>query len=265
MNKPDKTIGSPIGLYERMGERTTQPFALQILDGLSAVDGLSMIDVAAGTGGLAVVAAERGARVLATDVSPAMVERTSERLRPFNSCRAEVMDFRALDVPDASFDIALSNFGVLAYSPWQQGLAEMTRVTRAGGRIVLAMWTHRDDCSPAHLMRRVFNELFPGRELWPSNMFPIFSEKSLQSSVGDAGCADVEVRVAEEAWSPFSSADVVSECDPMFRSFPGYAALSADEAETLRKSLQAAFQGYASGDGIIRLPTKAFIVTGRKA
>lgn len=259
------TAPSPIGLYERIGERATQPFALRLLEGLTPIEGKALIDIAAGTGGLAVAAAERGAHVLATDVNPAMIERTRERLRPFSLCRAEVMDFHALAVNDAGFDIAVSNFGILAYATWQQGMSEMIRVTRSGGRIVLSMWTHRRDCAPAHVMQRVFSQAFPGRELWPSNLFPIFSEEQLAAIILDGGCTDAVIDVIEESWSPYSSPDVVSECDPMFRIFPGYAALQPHEVVSLHEALGEAFQGYAGDDGIIRLPTKAFVVIARKS
>lgn len=260
-----ETATGPINLYERMGERTTQPFSLRLLDRLEPIEGVRLIDIAAGTGGLALTAAERGAHVLATDINPAMIERTAERLRPFSLCRAEVMDFHALAASDATFDIAVSNFGILAYSTWQQGLNEMLRVTRSGGRIVLSMWTHRRDCAPAHVMQRVFSEAFPGRELWPSTLFPIFSEAQLSAIVQDAGCTDAAVEVIEESWSPYSSAEVVRECDPMFKMFPGYAALQAQELATLHEALGQAFHGYAGENGIIRLPTKAFVVTARKS
>ena len=177
---------SRIGLYERMGERTTQPFALQVLDELDPLAGRSIIDVAAGTGGLAVVASERGASVLAIDLMPAMVERTGERLKAFGNSRAEIMDFLALQVADASFDAAISNFGILAYPTWKDGLEEMVRVVKPGGRILLTMWTQQDDCSPAHVLHRVFRQLFPGRALWPPGLFPVFSRQLLEESLQEA-------------------------------------------------------------------------------
>jgi ubiquinone/menaquinone biosynthesis C-methylase UbiE len=255
---------SPISLYERMGERTSQPFAIHILDALEPISNLDLIDVAAGTGGLALVASERGARVLATDLSPAMIDRTRERLGSGRHARAEIMDFSALNLSDASYDIAISNFGVLAFSNWKLGLAEMIRVMRRGGRISLSMWTHWDDCSPAHVMRRVFSTLFPDRALWRADMFPGFTKETLLADMQDAGCTDVRVEVVTANWSPFSSVDALSECDPMFKGFPGYAALSPIEAEKLQAALQEAFQTYAGEDSVIRLPTKAFVVTGRR-
>lgn len=256
---------SGTSLYERMGERTTQPFALRVLDELGAIANRSVIDIAAGTGGLAVAAAERGAFVTATDVSAAMVKRAAERLLPFQGSRAQIEDFRALTIPDAQFDVSISIFGVLAFATWRQGIAEMARVTRRGGQIALAMWTHGDDCSPAHVMRRAFRNTFPERELWPADLFPLFSENSLTASAREAGLVGVEVQVATAEWCPFSSADVVRECDPMFKGFPGYSALVTHETVAMHKALAEAFQSYADAHGIIRLPTKAFVVHGRKA
>ncbi|MGO7815432.1 class I SAM-dependent methyltransferase, partial [Rhizobium ruizarguesonis] len=80
-------------LYERMGERTTQPFAFQLLDELEPLADLSVIDVCAGTGGLAEVASERGSSVLAVDLAPAMIERTEERLQKFPLSSAGIMNF----------------------------------------------------------------------------------------------------------------------------------------------------------------------------
>lgn len=263
-NSRDDLAVSPLGLYERMGERTTQPFAIQLLDDMMPLNDLNIIDVAAGTGGLAVAAAERGARITATDISPDMVTRSVERLRSFESARAEVMDFRSLGASDAIYDIAISHFGILAFPTWRAGLEELLRVTRPHGRVALAMWTHEDDCSPAHVLRRVFAQRYPGRELWPAGMFPMFSQDELRRNLLEAGCSGADIHIAQADWSPYSSPDVVSECDPMFRSFPGYAALNADEGEKLREALEQAFNGYADAEGVVRLPTRAFMVVATK-
>ncbi|MGO4116778.1 class I SAM-dependent methyltransferase [Rhizobium ruizarguesonis] len=252
-------------LYERMGERTTQPFALQLLDELEPLADLSVIDVGAGTGGLAEVASERGASVLAVDLAPAMIERTEERLQKFPRSSAGIMNFLALDIADGIYDVAISNFGILAYPTWQSGLDEMVRVVRPGGSIALTMWTNRDDCSPAHLLHRVFRQHFPNSDLWPPGLFPLFSPASLEEGLLEAGCVDVRAQTAEADWSPFLSVDVVDECDPMFRSFPGYAGLDDIERSNLQKSLKAAFDAYADVGGIIHLPTRAYMVVAKKA
>lgn len=253
-----------IDLYERMGERTTQPFALRLLDHLCPVEGHSIVDVGAGTGGLALATAQQGASVLATDINPLMVQRATDRLKPFASSSAAVMDLQSLALDDGSFDIGISNFGLLAYPTWQKGLSEMVRVTRPAGRIALSIWTHEDDCSPAHLLRRVFHELFPDRELWPTNFFPVFSKQSFVELLRSAGCTDVDVQVAQEIWTLFSSPHVVSECDLMFRGFPGYRSLDGHDLGLLHEKLESAFGLYADEGGTIKLPTRAFLNLARK-
>jgi ubiquinone/menaquinone biosynthesis C-methylase UbiE len=73
------------------------------------------LDVAAGPGGLSLPAARLGAQVLATDWSPAMIERFEARVREEGLSKAEghVMDCRALDLPDDTFDVTGSQFGVM--------------------------------------------------------------------------------------------------------------------------------------------------------
>lgn len=253
-----------VSSYERNGERLTHPINLRVLDRIGPLFGKRLIDVAAGTGGLALAAAERGAHVLATDFNPAMVARAAERLASFEGCGAQEMHFERLKAEDSTFDIAVSTFGLLAYSSWARGLEELHRVTRPGGVIALTNWTHRSDCSPAHLLKRVFESCFPGRQLWPDNFAPILTEGSLKEAMERAGAKNVTVSIETTDWSPYSSANVVDECHPMFAGFPGYARLSDEEREAFRDPLQAAFMAYAGVDGTIRLPTQAFVVVGIK-
>ena len=72
------------------------------------------LDVAAGTGGLSLPAARLGARVLATDWAPAMVERFKARATAEGiDAEARVMDCHRLDLPDDSFDVTGSQYGVM--------------------------------------------------------------------------------------------------------------------------------------------------------
>jgi ubiquinone/menaquinone biosynthesis C-methylase UbiE len=258
-------------IYERLGEAMTYPLAVQALDRAAITTGEHVIDVATGAGVLAVEAAVRGARVLATDIAPAMVARTAERLEPFSACDARVMNFEALDVPDAEFDAAFSIIGVLAFSTWSKGLSELVRVTKPGGRIVVTMWTENRDATPAYVLKRVFEACFPGRELWPKDFFPSWTTAGLAQALQQAGCSEVEVRVCSGEWSPVSIAgapvppgEIMDDADSVFRNFPGYASLTAAERERLRTPLAEAFVSYADLDGIIRMPTEAFVACGWK-
>lgn len=103
--------------------------------------GLRFLDVAAGSGALSLPAARLGARVTATDIAPAMIERLGERARR-EGLRVEtrVMDGHALELEDDSFDIAGSQYGVMLFPDLPRALREMQRVTRPGGRVFLVVY-----------------------------------------------------------------------------------------------------------------------------
>ena len=101
--------------------------------------GERFLDVAAGPGGLSLPAARLGAKVLATDWSPAMIERFEARVREEGLSDAEgrVMDAHALEIEDDTFDVTGSQFGVMLVPDQPLALREMVRVTKPGGRVLL--------------------------------------------------------------------------------------------------------------------------------
>jgi ubiquinone/menaquinone biosynthesis C-methylase UbiE len=104
--------------------------------------GVRLLDVAAGTGALATAAARRGASVLAIDSSRGMVAFLARRAREegLSNLDARVMDGQKLDLPDASFDLACSVFGVMLIADHRAGLTEMRRVLVPGGSARLVVW-----------------------------------------------------------------------------------------------------------------------------
>jgi ubiquinone/menaquinone biosynthesis C-methylase UbiE len=100
--------------------------------------GTRLLDVAAGSGALSIPAAKGGAEVVATDLSSAMIERLDARARAEGlSVQGRAMDGLALDLADDAFDVAVSVNGVSLFPDMARGLAELARVTRPGGRVVV--------------------------------------------------------------------------------------------------------------------------------
>jgi SAM-dependent methyltransferase len=104
--------------------------------------GERVLDVAAGNGNATLAAARRFAEVTSTDYVAALLElgkarAMAERL----PATFQVADAEALPFADASFDVALSTFGVMFAPDQDTAAAELVRVVRRGGRIGLANWT----------------------------------------------------------------------------------------------------------------------------
>jgi len=102
----------------------------------------NVIDIATGNGNATLAAARRFANVVSTDYVPALLEKG--RLRAEAEGLAvdfRVADAEALPFPDASFDVAVSTFGVMFAPDHARAASEMLRVVRGGGRIAMANWT----------------------------------------------------------------------------------------------------------------------------
>lgn len=253
--------------YERWAEPLTMPFAraaLSLAGGLGP--GERVLDVAAGTGALALVAAEAGARVLATDFSPGMVARLRERLAPFPGGDARVMDGQALEVEDASFDLGASMFGVMMFPDWRRGLAELARAIRPGGRVIVATWVDPEGAGPSLLLRHAYRRVRPDAALPapPTGMTILCTAEGLQTELRAAGCDEVAVHAVERPWGAPALDAAAAELDEMLRMFPHLAGLDDEARARLRGLLRADLEAHVGPDGAVRLPVTAKIAIGRR-
>jgi len=166
--------------------------------------GERFLDVAAGSGGLSLPAARLGARVLATDWSPAMINRFRERAlnEGLTDTEGRVMDCHALDLPDDTFDVAGSQFGVMLVPDQARALSEMVRVTKPGGRVLIIAYGPPEELE---FLQFFFSALkvvapdFPGLPDDPPPLeFQLADPVVLRQRLVDAGLKDVQVvRTAE--------------------------------------------------------------------
>jgi demethylmenaquinone methyltransferase / 2-methoxy-6-polyprenyl-1,4-benzoquinol methylase len=120
--------------------------------------GSRALDVATGTGDLAIELRGRGAQVVGLDFSERMLE-----LARAKAPEIEFMQGNALDLayPDASFDAVTVGFGARNFADLDQGLRELARVTRPGGRVVILEITTPQKPPLSWFFRLWFDRLVP--------------------------------------------------------------------------------------------------------
>jgi len=114
------------GLHHRWRERAA--------DLARVGPGTRALDVATGTGDLAIALARRGGEVVGSDFSEGMLQRARAKS---GAVRWEQANALALPYEDNAFDAATVGFGARNFSDLERGLAEMTRVVKPGGRVVI--------------------------------------------------------------------------------------------------------------------------------
>ena len=122
-------------------------FGYRLVELAGVEPGDQVLDVACGRGASLFPAAEvagPSGRVVGIDLAPSMVKLVQDEVRARGL--DERVDVRvgnalALDVPDGSFDVALSGFAVMLLPDPSAGVAELTRAVRPGGRVAVSMPT----------------------------------------------------------------------------------------------------------------------------
>lgn len=118
------------------------PGAEEFVRGLNLRLGMRVLDVACGTGNLALPAARLGADVTGVDIAPNLIEQAREKAkREGLSAQFDEGDAEKLPYENASFDAVITMFGAMFAPRPELTAAELKRVCRPGGIIAMANWT----------------------------------------------------------------------------------------------------------------------------
>ena len=131
-----------LGNYDRVATDVVHEVGPILVAGADLKAAERVLDVAAGSGNASIPAAQAGAKVTASDLTPELVQIGRERSAALGlDIDWEEADAEHLPFADNEFDVTMSAIGVM-FAPFHQPVAdELIRVTRPGGRIALINWT----------------------------------------------------------------------------------------------------------------------------
>ncbi len=194
--------------YHTEFARFTGVYVDEVLDHLEVGPRTALLDVATGSGAVALRAAARGAAVTAVDFAPGMVDLVRRRAADADLVvEAQVMDGQALEVADASFDAGVSMFGLIFFPDVAAGAAELRRSTRPGGRVAVGTWP-TETFPLVELVGAALAAVLPGFTAPPSPVWArLGSEESLRALLEAAGLVDVATHVLTRTWPMDDPAD----------------------------------------------------------
>jgi SAM-dependent methyltransferase len=197
-----------------------------------------VLDVACGSGNVAIAAARRYCEVTGIDYVPALLEHGRQRAQAEGTrIRFDEGDAQALPYEDGAFDFVFSTFGVMFAPDQEQTARELLRVCRTGGTIALANWT--PEGSAGEFFRVVSKHMPPAPGLRPPTRWG--TEVGLRELFG-GGAASLRAR-ARNVTQYYRS---VSHMVDVFRTYFGptaraFASLDADARGALESDLTALF------------------------
>ncbi|MFT4038812.1 MAG: class I SAM-dependent methyltransferase [Thermomicrobiales bacterium] len=256
-----------VARYARDGAPQTRRFAAALLDLTAPRDGETVLDIATGTGVVAVAAAQRvgpAGRVVATDFiaewAPYVQATAAEA--GVDNVTFEVMSAEALALPDAAFDVVLCQFGLMFVPDKLLALREMRRVLRPGGRLGLTVWSVPERVGIFLISGIVGAALPPEPGPPPLSPLSLGAPGLVEGLVAEAGFRDVrmqphtlgvEIASAETEWERWAG----DTDNPMVARF---AALPEAERAALRARVISEMEARREGEVIV-LTSEALLVT----
>ena len=191
-----------------------EPGALEFLARLEVTPDMKVLDVGCGAGQIAIPAARAGATVTGVDIAVNSLEQAKARALDENlNVRFDEGDAEMLPYEDASFDLVVSLVGAMFAPRPERVAAELTRVCKSGGRIVMGNWT------PEGFIGQLFKII--GKHVPPSPLMPSpllwGKEETVRERLHD-GITDVHLTKRQY---PFAYAFGPSQVVDFYRSFYG--------------------------------------------
>jgi ubiquinone/menaquinone biosynthesis C-methylase UbiE len=244
------------GSYERFAARLG-PVQDELVEVLGIAAGDDVLDLATGTGEIAVRAAKAGAKVTGVDIAEPMLAKARANAAGAGAeISFDLGDVEYLPYDDATFDVAISNFGLIFAPDHANVAAELARVLRPGGKLGFSAW--KPNAKLGELYRRFTEEPIEGREAYEWGR-----EDHVEDMLGEDfelefqdGTLWLEAESSEEVWKLFSESAppvvaIVSRLTPQ-------------GVEEFHQAFVDLYDGYRTEEGGIRAPRRYLLVLGRR-
>lgn len=213
-----------------------EPGAHEFLARIAVPPGTEMLDVGCGAGQIAIPAAKAGVHVTGVDIAANLIEQARSRaLAEGLTIRFEEGDAETLPYEDESFDVVVSLIGAMFAPRPEKVAAELVRVCRPGGRIIMANWT------PDGFVGQIFKTM--GRHVPPPPLMPsplLWGNESTVRARLQVGVSSIQISKQQYPFHyPFGPEEVVE----FFRMYYGptnraFASIDADRQAALRQDLE---------------------------
>ena len=223
-----------------------------------------LLDIATGPGYVAGAAAQRGAVVTALDFSPPMAS-LARQTHPDNIAFC-VGDAEQLPFHDESFDVIVTNFGLLHLGRPDEALAEAYRVLRRRGRIGFTVWVKPEKAVAFGIVLRAIEAHGASKvPLPPGPPFFRFSEpEECKQALCNAGFQNPCTQEVPQAWRLQSGAELCQAMESATVRTGGLLLAQKPEAlSAIRKAIESEAAHYQANGGI-ELPMPAILATAVK-
>ncbi len=269
MRSPDQTPegwDSTSARYDEQMVQFLRPYALECIRFAEVQSDHTVIDVAAGSGYVALEVAPKVASVVATDFAPRMLEILRRRADELGikNITTEVMDTENLTMADKTFDRALSNFSAMFYPDRVKGFAETCRVLKPGGRAVISAWGNPERFQAFPLFMASVQKAVPDlpRPPGPPLPFALSDPDTFRDEMKRGGFQDVRIEslalhfetpTPEDFWGRMEGA-----APPVVAMLQR---IGPENVAKARAHMTAALRE-RFGDGPVRLPCEAHFAIG---